>query len=451
MSATLVSCSEEYNDSGETLLGPNKAATSIFGGEIVETSDPVSLSSIALLEGDGEQVCSGTLIASNVIVTAAHCFTSFTPYYVSFGPLVAEKTFWTDNLSDRTKFPNIREIDSHTIHPKYDRTVTQNNEEELRPANDIAVAMIVDGAPAGFSPARVIAPSSSLASEITIAGFGAHPDYDPQNPETPRLRRVDTFIGTLLPQSKLFKDGPNPGKGSCVRDSGGSIYLRTNSTDIPVVIGNVVSGPWDCSEGTGYNTDFRYYVTWMEKTAGIRLTNGVVDPKCKNGVLDDGETCDNDTVACTEIDAELYASGLATCNNTCNGYNLDRCQKNTQTNSCIEEACVQNVSLPIPDNRSTGISSTIHVDSFAGTATNIHVTVDIDHTYRGDLYVELTSPEGTTKILHNKTGRGADDLHISQTIADFRGENPTGDFTLFVSDNSSRDVGSLLGWSIQLF
>jgi len=62
---------------------------------------------------------------------------------------VPQKNFWTDDLSDRRKFPNLREIASYTIHSDYDPRVTSEDAEEVRPPNDIAIAVIKDGAPSG--------------------------------------------------------------------------------------------------------------------------------------------------------------------------------------------------------------------------------------------------------------------------------------------------------------
>jgi hypothetical protein len=423
----------------------------IFGGVQVASHDPVARSTVALVEGDGEQVCSGTLIAPNLVVTAAHCFTSFRPYYVSFGVEVAQKSFWTDNLSDRRKFPNFREILDYTLHPDYDRTVTSREAEEREPPHDLALVTIEDGAPPGFSPARVIAPASTLSPDITLAGFGAFPEYDPLDPAAPRLRKVDTFIGVFFQKSRLFGDGPNPGRGSCVRDSGGSVYVSTSARETPIVVGNVVSGPFDCSEGFGYNTDFRYYASWLDSASGGVLNLTSVNSRCNNGVIDAGETCDGDVVACSELDAD-YPAGSARCLSNCSGYDLRDCRASTSDcDECVDSACVgAEEDLSIPDNDRRGISATIDVGSACGSLENIRVFVDIDHTYRGDLRVELQSPEGTVRALHNGRGGSLDDLLIDEVIGDFRGEEPGGTFTLFVSDNAARDYGKLVSWSIQL-
>ena len=64
--------------------------------------------------------------------------------------------------------------------------------------------------------------------------------------------------------------------------------------------------------------------------------------------------------------------------------------------------------LEIPDAEPAGISSQITVGA-AATITALSVTVDIQHTFIGDLRVSLVSPGGATIVLHSETGGGADD------------------------------------------
>lgn len=444
-----LSCSNLEPEATVTSSSTSDRPKGIFGGVEVEDTDPVSLSSIALIEGDGEQVCSGTLITPNMIVSAAHCFTKFSPYYVSFGSEVAQKVFWTDDLSDRRKFPNFREITSYKVHPDYDSSVSNENAEETRPSNDIAIAFIEDGAPEGFTPARVIAPGSALTTDITIAGFGAFPEYDPLDPEPPRLRKVDTFIGAFLPQSKMIKDGPNPGKGSCVRDSGGSIYLRTDLSQTPIVIGNVVSGPLDCSEGIGYNSDFRYFTPWIEAESGQTLEKVTINSNCRNGHLDPGEVCDSSSISCQALD-DAYVGGTAVCNAQCSGYDESACVSPQVENRCVESACYAG-ELPaaIPDNNASGLTSGISVSGDFAPIEDVAVTVEITHTYRGDLRVRLVSPSGEERLLFDRTGSGADDLDLSLNLSDLAGTNPVGQWKLIVSDHASQDTGSLVAWSLR--
>ena len=58
----------------------------------------------------------------------------------------------------------------------------------------------------------------------------------------------------------------------------------------------------------------------------------------------------------------------------------------------------------IPDNRPGGISDTITIDQ-EGVIAGVTVTLDITHTYRGDLRVTLMTPWGEEIRLHERKSR----------------------------------------------
>jgi vibriolysin len=103
----------------------------------------------------------------------------------------------------------------------------------------------------------------------------------------------------------------------------------------------------------------------------------------------------------------------------------------------------------IPDNNATGIRSTIRVAESGRLRGLVNLSLSIDHTWRGDLRVVLTSPSGQSRVVHNQTGGSADDLVIRDLpIATFHGQQVAGDWTLQVQDLAARDVGVLESWSL---
>ncbi len=111
----------------------------------------------------------------------------------------------------------------------------------------------------------------------------------------------------------------------------------------------------------------------------------------------------------------------------------------------------------IPDRDPQGIVSHIELTG-RGPVRSIEVEVDITHTYRGDLRVNLVSPEGFVGELHRMQGSFQNDLKRVYTaannedLANFVSAGIAGEgrWTLHVSDNLRRDVGTLNGWSIDL-
>ncbi|MBU0740889.1 S8 family serine peptidase [bacterium] len=119
----------------------------------------------------------------------------------------------------------------------------------------------------------------------------------------------------------------------------------------------------------------------------------------------------------------------------------------------------QGTPVDIPDNAPAGITSTITVTD-DGAISAVTVPIDVTHTWIGDLIVELTSPEGTTVRLHDRSGSSSDDILGTYGVTlpvdgpgellDFVGESPFGDWTLFVSDNVGSDTGTLNGWGLYI-
>ncbi|NVB83361.1 MAG: hypothetical protein HOV81_33625 [Kofleriaceae bacterium] len=101
----------------------------------------------------------------------------------------------------------------------------------------------------------------------------------------------------------------------------------------------------------------------------------------------------------------------------------------------------------IPDNSTTGASSTINVTD-AGAITDVKVTTDITHTYRGDLKVTLTHGS-TSTVIFNRTGGSADDLKQTFTVTGISGDL-AGAWTLKVEDAARLDVGTLASWTLEV-
>ncbi|MFQ6102180.1 MAG: proprotein convertase P-domain-containing protein [Anaerolineae bacterium] len=129
--------------------------------------------------------------------------------------------------------------------------------------------------------------------------------------------------------------------------------------------------------------------------------------------------------------------------------------------------------LDIPDNDVDGVISTINVpDSL--TVGDANLTLNITHTYDGDLRAYLVSPSGTQVTLFENVGEDGDhftnttfDDEASQSILDgtppftgsFLPESPLsavdgepagGDWHLMVFDDAGQDIGTLDDWQLEL-
>lgn len=129
--------------------------------------------------------------------------------------------------------------------------------------------------------------------------------------------------------------------------------------------------------------------------------------------------------------------------------------------------------IPIPDNNPTGATSTINVPDDQ-TVLDVNVTVNITHTYDGDISLYLITPTGASVTLANSRGSGGDNFRntvfddeaatpIASGSAPFTGSfrpdsplsaadgiNAAGAWRLKVVDHASNNVGTIDDWTLTL-
>ncbi|WP_425275237.1 S8 family peptidase [Streptomyces olivochromogenes] len=106
--------------------------------------------------------------------------------------------------------------------------------------------------------------------------------------------------------------------------------------------------------------------------------------------------------------------------------------------------------LSIPDNGSA-VESSIAVSGRTGNAPSaLQVGVDITHTYRGDLVIDLVAPDGSTyRLKSSSTSDSADNVNTTYTV-DASGETANGTWKLRVQDVAASDTGKLNSWKLTL-
>ncbi len=106
--------------------------------------------------------------------------------------------------------------------------------------------------------------------------------------------------------------------------------------------------------------------------------------------------------------------------------------------------------ITIPDNN-TAVSSPITVSGLSGSAGSATpVAVDIRHTYRGDLVIDLLAPDGSAYRLKNSSSSDSADNVITTYTANVSTETKNGTWRLQVRDVYSTDTGYINSWSITL-
>ena len=95
------------------------------------------------------------------------------------------------------------------------------------------------------------------------------------------------------------------------------------------------------------------------------------------------------------------------------------------------------------------ITSTINVSGRTGNApTNAQVAVNITHTYRGDLKIDLLAPDGSVYALKASSGTDSADNVVATYTANLSTEALNGAWKLRVQDVAAGDVGTLNSWSV---
>ncbi|MFG3010719.1 M4 family metallopeptidase [Streptomyces cinerochromogenes] len=104
--------------------------------------------------------------------------------------------------------------------------------------------------------------------------------------------------------------------------------------------------------------------------------------------------------------------------------------------------------VSVPDN-GPAVTSGITVSGRTGNApSNLQVSVDITHTWRGDLVIDLVGPSGTAYRLKNfSSSDSADDVNETYTV-NASAEPANGTWKLRVQDQATYDTGTINGWKL---
>lgn len=214
-------------------------------------------------------------------------------------------------------------------------------------------------------------------------------------------------------------------------DPGGS------TTDEPMTTGGVESstGPDDPSTSTG------------------------AEPMCGDGMLDDGEECDGaelDGTTCADVGD--FIGGRLACDARSCTFDTSGCMA---TPADPVEVC-ESINLSMPD-AGSAVSSVVTLPD-GDVAADVTVSVTLDHTYIGDLTVDVQHGGTTVRVFDRDCGAEEDiDLWFDdagaaldctastsgaatipdQSLSAFDGAVSGGDWTFAFQDNAAADTGSV--------
>jgi hypothetical protein len=179
------------------------AAKAVVGGRT--DTGPLARSSVMVLSSRGG-VCTGVVIARDVVLTAAHCVTAADAFRVHF--------------RDPSGEPVMIEPVARALHPGFDPKAIAARRRSI----DLALLRVPDALPERFESAALSPAAPPRDSEITVGGYGLAREGAPKSMGTFRiapLRAVEPFGPSRF---LIWAEGPT-GTGACQGDSGGPLFL----------------------------------------------------------------------------------------------------------------------------------------------------------------------------------------------------------------------------------
>lgn len=215
--------------------------------------------------------------------------------------------------------------------------------------------------------------------------------------------------------------------------------------------------------GTQAQSNFDVSYTIDGGTAVVETAAGPVNP---------GSTLDYTFSALADLSTPgTYEFTSATALGSDSDNSNDASSKTVVNLSCNSESVSPN--LPIGPGGGVVTNSVINLaNDFV--LNDVNVTVNLTHTWVGDLDIKLVGPDNTQVVLFDRHGGSGDNLTNTTfdddvanpiasgtppysgtfqpdgSLADFNGLNTAGDWTLVITDNAGGDGGSLLNWTLQV-
>lgn len=224
----------------------NENKNNIINGVDVTSDDVLAKSIVGVYDPITTELCTGTLIAKNVVLTAAHCI----------GPEPEKMVLVFDTvLTDKSK---MIEAESVSVSPYWE--ANKNNEVDT---GDLAIISFSGPTPKHYSPAKILITGNAIKNRETVVyGFGINNVKEFSGAGTLRKTLVDVADPNY--STTEVKIAQNHGTGACHGDSGGPAFVKINNTYY--LWGTVARGiddPEDqCNTFAAY-TNVTAYRTWI--------------------------------------------------------------------------------------------------------------------------------------------------------------------------------------------
>lgn len=273
-----------------------KNADGILGGELVTNQDAFKKHIVivrSVSQNGFYEICSGTLLRNNIVLTAAHCVDKANTYEVVFSD---------NNDVDPEDYRFVRPVDRIAISPLWNL-----GNEQYQNKGDIALVRFVGPQPEGFTPVQILNTPALLknGSQVLIAGYGVDSFqnfvlpikvdeviYDGlrvcrfenkiqqcykvnlvMNGEG-YLRKTHVIVDNVTFSTTEIRVNQTKGSGACHGDSGGPAFLEIDNKfylwGITSSIDSINNDFGDCRRYSIY-TNVMYFNQWMEDSIKMFL------------------------------------------------------------------------------------------------------------------------------------------------------------------------------------
>lgn len=306
-------------EAGEKLFNPMKTPTApivrkiascetgtfpegngIINGQPIHPAFEVvpSIVRIYSIHSDGVTVCTGTLLDSDTVLTAAHCVNDLYSaenirVHFHHDPSCEPGGLLDDSRDQNTPYTeaNMRRASAFVIHAKYSTSYL---------INDIALIKLRTSAPTSARPVSIASwevTSTSTRAKVLAVGYGKVGRYDVQDnnhrlrygwvkPLTEEARR-EKLVGSMRQQGLgdadrayvdknwLFFDQADA-NGVCAGDSGGPAFVkidgRWSQVGVASFVANVSPGGGEVCKDIGAHVNLDAHREWM-RAARCQLLN----------------------------------------------------------------------------------------------------------------------------------------------------------------------------------